>query len=316
MSSRNTIDTNFLRIREVFAFNPLNNDFIKSESIPVIGNSGRLKYYSTLDFLSSISVPTASTNVLNLLTSIQPGFSTLSTIIQNPAAYASTVGGLGTAGYVSTSYLKHEIDELSYTYKYISATTLLDCIKNLGDLQQIGNQFGPMVIGTNLDGGYVSTFNPGEYRIYKSTLPALNILPFAYDSNYMNNNTTLPICEIDIGGFQNHIVNTSKMTIDIQLNTNVFYTNGLQYNATMSTVLTPYDDPSSEIQSDILTIPAYFSNATLGTSKFLLNSNDLTPFPNKIRLYFKQYNLENEGCFITTLIPQKNGVYITLDNTD
>jgi hypothetical protein len=316
MASRNTIDTNILRIRDVFAINRLNGEFIKPESIPVIGLEGRLKYYSSLEFLSSISVPTASTNVLNLLESIQPGFSTLSSAITYTPVFTSTVAGLGTAGYVSTSYLHHQIDELSYTYKYISATTLYDCFTHLANMQWIGNEAGPMIMGSNLSGGYVSTMNPGQYKIYKSTLPYVNILPNAYDSNSINNTTTVPVAEIDIGGFQNNIVNTSKMTIEIQLNTNVVFTGGLQYNCTFSNFISPYNDIATEIQNHVTVIPAYHSNANICMAKFLLNATDLTPFPGKLRLYNRQFNDQNEACYFITMIPQKNGIFITLDNTD
>lgn len=316
MASRNTIDTNILRIRDVFAINRLNGEFIKPESIPVIGAEGRLKYYSSLEFLSSISVPTASTNVLDLLLSIQPGYSTLSSAIQNAPSFVSTVAGLGTAGYVSTSYLHKQIDELSYTYKYISATTLYDCFTHLGNMQWIGNQAGPMIMGSNLDGGYVSTMNPGQYRIYKSTLPYVNILPQPFDSNIITNTTTVPVAEIDITGFQPNIVNTSKMTIEIQVNTNVVFINGLQSNCTFSNFITPFNDIVTEIQSHTTVIPAYYSNANICIAKFLLNSNDLNPFPGKLRLYHRQTNPADETCFFITMIPQKNGIFVTLDNTD
>jgi hypothetical protein len=315
MSSRNTIDTNILRIREVFAINPVNSEFIKPESIPIIGTNGKLKYYSSLEFLSSISVPTTSTNVLDLLQSIQPGLSSISSAITNTPLFTSTVAGLGTAGYVSTSYLQNQINELSYTYKYISSTTLYDCFTNLANMPIIGNLLGPMIMGSNLSGGYVSTVNPGEYKIYKSSIPLVSLLPLQ-DSNAINVGDTLPVAEIDITGFENHIVNSSKMTIEVQLNTNVVFINGLQYNCTLSTLITHFDDPASFLQSHVTIIPTYHSNANISMAKFLLDKNDLTPFPKKIRMYFREFNLEDEACYITTMIPSQNGIFITLDNTD
>ena len=312
MSSRNTIDTNILRIRELFAFNPLNNDFIRPESIPVIGEEGKLKYYSSLQFLSTISVPTASTNVLNLINSIQPGLSTLSSAIAGSSNFVSTVAGLGTAGYVSTSFLQGKIDELSYTYKYISSTTLYDCFANLANMQIIGNELGPMIMGSNLNGGYVSTVNPGEYKIYKSTIPlaGTNLTEYPFGVN-----TNVATAQIDIGGFAGHIVNNSKMTIEVQTNSYVNFLNGLQDTCTLSSFL--FDLPNFRtIQSHVVDIPYYQSNAVIGISKFFLSSNDLTPFPNTLQLRFRQSNQFNDACYLTTMIPKINGIFITLDNTD
>ena len=312
MSSRNTIDTNILRIREVFAFNPLNNDFIQPEAIPVIGEAGKLKYYSSLQLLSTISVPTTSTNVLDLITSIQPGLSTLSTAITGPTFFVSTVAGLGTSGYVSTSFLQNKIDQLSYTYKYISSTTLYDCFTNLANMQIIGNQLGPMIIGSNLNGGYVSTMNPGEYKIYKSTIPLagadINAYPFGVNIN-------VATAQIDIGGFSNHIVNNSKMLIEVQTNANLYFQDGLQQTCTLSSFL--FDLPNFRtVQSHVVDIPYYQSNAVIGTAKFFLTSNDLTPFPPSLQLRFRQSNQYNDTCVLTTMIPKINGIFITLDNTD
>jgi hypothetical protein len=96
-------NTNILRITRVIAINESNYDYVQPLQIPSVGQSGKLAWYSTLDLLSSISIPTVSCSVLHILTTIQPGLSTLSTIFFSTATYAavSTTAGLGTSGYVS-----------------------------------------------------------------------------------------------------------------------------------------------------------------------------------------------------------------------
>jgi len=78
--SRNTVDTDVLRIRDVFCFNPSNMDFIQPLQIPSVGRNGQLKWYSSLEFLSSIYISSVSSSVLDILESVQEGISTMSTI--------------------------------------------------------------------------------------------------------------------------------------------------------------------------------------------------------------------------------------------
>jgi hypothetical protein len=315
MASRFTIDTNILRIRDVFALNASNAEFIQPMQIPIVGQKGQFKWYSSLEFLSSISIPTASTNVLDLLQCIQPGLSSLSTLVTTTinTVIPSTVTGLGSIGYVSTSYLQNQINELSYTYKYISATTLYDCIASLGNMQRIGNELGPMIMGSNLNGGYVSTVNPGQYRIYRSTFSLLgsNLPKIAID-----NTTSYTSCEIPIRGFQTSIVSTSKMEIDIQTNMNINYWNGLGDLSFVSTTLINSATGLPVGQPTKMDIPVYQSNVYVGNVKYLLKPSDLTPYPSSLLLQHSLRSGLNEPCEITTLIPGTNGIFVTLDNLD
>jgi hypothetical protein len=315
MASRFTIDTNILRIRDVFALNASNADFIQPFQIPIVGQKGQFQWYSSLEFLSSISIPTASTNVLNLLQSIQPGLSSLSTAVMSTlnTVIPSTVAGLGTAGYVSTSYLQNQINELSFTYKYISATTLYDCFASLGDMQRIGNELGPMIMGSNLNGGYVSTINPGQYRIYRSTfsLAGSNLSKLPID-NY----TTYTSCEIPIKGFQNSIVSTSKMEIDIQTNMNINFWDGLGDTCFVSTTLINSATGNAVGAPTKMDIPVYQSNSYIGNVKYLLRPLDLTPYPSSLILRHSLRSGLNDLCEITTMIPGTNGIFVTLDNLD
>jgi hypothetical protein len=312
-NSRFTVDTNILRVREVFALNPDTNTYIQPFQIPIIGDQGRLRWYSSIEFLSSISVPGTgpSTSVLELLQSIPAGLSTLSSFVQIPLV--STVAGLGTAGYVSTATLNRTVDELSYTYKYISATTLFDCFQHLGDMTFISNELGPMIGISSLSGGYVSTMNPGNFRIYHSSL--------GFDGANLNaelntNSGVLQSLILNMGGFASTLTNTSKMIIEIQTNTIVNFFDGLDNTCRFETYLT---NPATSVQvgsKHVVFIPTYQSNVTLSMAKFLLNSNDLTPFPNQLRLTMIQNTANNATSEITTLIPNTNGVFITLDNLD
>lgn len=167
--SRNTLDTTYLRIRDVFAINPQNGDFIQPGEIPSIGVNGQLLWYSSLQFLSSISVPNTSCSVLDILTSIQPGLSTFSTIQGSTLNYAfpSTVQGLVYSGYATETYVQNQTTLLSQDKHYISATTLYDVITHLGDMRWITDNAGPMALiggphnqyGSNLSGGYISTLS-------------------------------------------------------------------------------------------------------------------------------------------------------------
>lgn len=312
-STRFTVDTNILRVHEVFALNPKTNTFIEPYQIPMIGLQGQLKWFSSIEFLSSISVPGTgpSTSILELLQSIPQGLSTLSTTAGIPLV--STVAGLGTAGYVSTAMLNRTVNELSYTYKYISATTLYDCFAHLADMQFIGNELGPMILGSNLNGGYVSTLHPGEYKIYKSSLGFDGVNVTRLENT---NSGTVQTVLLNMSGFSSHIVNSSKMIIEIQTNSIVNFYDGLAFDCTFQTWLTNTFNNAQVGQKQTIIIPTYHSNVTLPSVKFLLNSNDLTPFPNQLRLNMSQNTFDNATSEITTIIPITQGMFVTLDNTD
>lgn len=229
MSSRFTVDTTTLKVRDVFCMNS-NGDYIQPASIPVIGDFGKIQWLSSIEFLSTISVPTLSTTILNVLEAVRPGFSTMSTIITSTIniTVRSTVTGLGSLpggnDYTSSSKVNKMLDLLSFDYGYISATTLYDSLTNLGDMQQITQRIGPMVKflsgdGSNLSRGYVSTMNPGNYRIYKSTLS------YSGDSIFQNlrDGATMTSGLLDIGGYRNKLVNTSLMRIDVNANISMAY---------------------------------------------------------------------------------------------
>lgn len=300
--SRTTLDTNILRIRELVALNQATSEYIQPLQIPVVGDKGKIRWYSTIELLSSISVPTTSTNVLDLLQSLQPGLSSLQ------AGFSTTVGE---AQWVSSSTFYHTLDRLSYTYKYISATTLYDCFANLGDMQVIGNELGPMIFGSNLSGGYISTINPGKYGIFKSTIAVAvgNLTP-----TLTHNNDVFSTVTFNISGYSSLITSYSQLEVEVQTNMAINFYNGLQDTCYFSSVLVNAATNTTVGRSALIDIPYYNSNFTLGQVKFLLNANDLDPFPSTLILRHQFSNSFDDDCTVASAVPKRNGIFITLLN--
>jgi hypothetical protein len=325
MASKFTYDTNILRIREVFAINPQKQDFIQPYQIPMIYTEGRLKWWSTVEFLSSISVPSASTSVLNLLEAIQPGLSSLSTAVYSTLAYAlpSTVTGLGTAGYVSTSYLQNAINQLSLVNQYISATTLYDVIANLGNLAIIGGQVNPMgMIGSNFTSGYgyVSTSHITKYGLLESSIGWTG-------SNArfttLGNDSEVNSVVVPIHWYSTQIVSSTQFTVDVFANLLVTPSNvldGIHSTIHLSSFFTRtgYNTPLGEHVT--IEIPYGVSSYTIGSLRFPFSQTTLRQdsnpngYPTSLQLKFAQSNEAGQDIAITTAIPTKSGVFVTLNN--
>lgn len=323
MSSRVTIDSTSLKVRDVFCLNKTNGDYIQPYSIPVIGDFGKIDWLSSLEFLSTISVPTGvstSDSALNLLETISPGLSSLSTILVSTAAAItrSSITGLGSlpdgGDYISSSKLFWNITHLSLNYGYISSTNLYDCFTNLADMQQITDNLGAMAyhLGgsrSNLTGGYVSTMNPGQYKIYKSSIGLQGVNINTTLTNGGNINSGL----IDIGGYRSSIVNTSHLRVDINANIQLSYAAG-SHATTFSTILV--NSANSAIIGDPVRLTFNSSNATIGNLSFLIPPTALTtPFPSNLQL---KHVMANDGTTVNirTGIPEIGGIFVTLDNTD
>jgi hypothetical protein len=309
MSSRFTVDTTYLKIRDVFAFNANSGEVIQRDSVPVIGDGGHLDWKSSLEFISTVSIPTLSTTVLGILSMIQPGFSTLSTVYFSTTTsfLTSTVKGLGSLpngnDYISSSKLLFTVDRLTGDYGYISSTQLYDCINRLGNL----NTIGPILnVGSNFSArGYVSTLYPGEYKIYQSTLQLQN-------ANLVNaaitNGNVLSITNIDIGGYSSHIVGSSKMRIDVNTNMTVTHDTSIQRNLTAFLTQNLYNLP---IGSPVV-VNYNATSLSLPYMTFTLNAADLNGLSGALQM---KCVIDSSGN-ITTLIPDVGGIHITLDNTD
>jgi len=317
MSSRLTVDTTTLKVRDVFCLNN-NADYIQPASIPVIGDFGKLKWFSSIEFLSSISVPVLSTTILDILASVRPGFSSMSTIFGSTttSAFVSTVAGLGSSEYVSTAGLNTRITQLSYNDGYISSTTLYDCFTNMADMRQITGQIGPMVkflsgVGSNLSNGYISTMNPGNYRIYKSTmgLSGTNVNRTMTDGEIFGSAT------IDITGFNTKIVNSSYLRLDVNANITLGYSGNGPIVTSFSTYLVNASNPSQIVGTPVRLIFGG-SNAMIGNLSYLLSSNDLVPYPSLLQIRHRLINGAGSNASLRTQIPEVGGVFATLDNTD
>ena len=321
MSSRFTVDTTTLKVRDVFCMNS-NGDYIQPASIPVIGDFGKIQWLSSIEFLSTISVPTLSTTILNVLEAVRPGFSTMSTIITSTIniTVRSTVTGLGSLpggnDYTSSSKVNKMLDLLSFDYGYISATTLYDSLTNLGDMQQITQRIGPMVKflsgdGSNLSRGYVSTMNPGNYRIYKSTmgLSGTNVNETLADGGIYGSAT------IDITGFNTKIVNSSYLRLDVNANITLGYSGNGPLITSFSTYLVNASNPSQIVGTPVR-LSFGGSNAMIGNLSYLLSSNDLVPYPSLLQIRHRLINGAGSNASLRTQIPEVGGVFATLDNTD
>lgn len=291
----------------------------------MIAQQGALKWFSTLEFLSSMSIPSLSCSVLAILSSVQPGISTMSSIQTSTFTtfLRSTVAGLGSAGlsnlgqgYISTSKLNDTVKGLSYNYGYISSTTLYDCITSLGSLRNIGDNLGPMArIGSNFTGGFVSTLNPGEYTTYLSTVYNEGVNLFNTSITTTDNRTS---AQIRIGSLSNHLVGTSKMTVDVMANLQMNFTGNLTGMCYLSSYLTALGDSKQIGEPVRLTIPNGASNCTQANLRYLLKKSDLTPCPAVLELHHVAA-FTNSGAntaTITTWIPEENGLFLTLNNLD
>jgi hypothetical protein len=226
------------------------------------------------------------------------------------------VAGLGSSGYVSTAGLNTKVTQLSYDSGYISSTTLYDCFTNLADMGRITGYIGPMVkflsgVGSNLSNGYISTMNPGNYRIYKSTmgLSGTNVNRTLTDGESFGSAT------IDITGFNTKIVNSSYLRLDVNANITLGYSGNGPIITSFSTYLVNASNPSQIVGTPVrLTFGG--SNAMIGNLSYLLSSNDLFPYPNLVQIRHRLINGVGSNASLRTQIPEVGGVFVTLDNTD
>ena len=314
MATRYSLDINVLRVRDVFAQNS-NYDPIQPGQIPQIAEKGQLKWYSTLEFLSTMSIPAVSSSVLDILSSIQPGLSTVARNLSSllVSSLRSTVTGLGSANYVSTTRMFKEFEMASLNFRYISAYTLYDCIASLGDLRRIGDNFGPMnLIGSNFSGGYISTLFPGEFGTYQSTFSnaGSNVVEQTITSS-----SNIPTAEFRIQGLSTHMVSSSKFTVNINGSVNVTANNLFSNACSISSFLVAQGGSTPLGLPVRLDIPSGApSNVTIPTLKFVLNKNDLTPFPEILQLRHVVNVPGQNTATLTTWVPAVGGIFVTLDN--
>jgi hypothetical protein len=321
-SGKTTIDTHILRVRNLFALQPSTQAYIQPFQLPIVANEGQVQFYSTLQWLSCISVPlTGNPNntLLNIFSTIQPGLSTFADITQSN--FVSTTAGLGTALYVSTSFLDNKIARLSQDNKYISASMLYDTISWLGNLSRINETPNPISIMNNsnfpLGVGYVSTSHAGEYKTYYSTLGSLNLNNL--DNQSFNTGDSFNPVNIDLGGYSSHLVPNSKFIIDVSLNLRLATPTGQTRNSQVfvSTFLTRIGENTPKGLPVVSPMAPTDSNLHLGNAKFFLTSNDVYPLGQmSLNLELRKNNLLDGPFDASTYIPTVGGIFVTLDNKD
>jgi hypothetical protein len=313
MSSRFTINTNILKIRDVFVLDPKTDEFLETGYFPVIQDDAKLTWVEPFSFIGGISC--LNTTAGDLMYSIQPGFSTLSTsfTLERDTILENMIANLGSAGYVSTSTELSIITELTATFSYISSTLLYDCIESLVKLDNITNYMGSMAmfLGGAFSNypayGYVKTVNPGQYTTYYSTL--------GFSGNLSNIPISINPVEsifIDIGGYSTNMLQASKMKIDIIGSANITYTNPPQEQSVVTNFSSFLYNGTRPIGTPVV---MNYSNANYTAPGFtyLLNNSDLYPFPTQLTLQHRISNIDSTFANITTSF---QGIHMRLINKD
>lgn len=299
----NHVNTNILTARNITAFRPTEwQTHIQPNSAPAIDAIGNLKWKSSLEFISTMKEVSP---VLELQTG-------LSTLIRGSEAniknvLQSTVAGLGSIGYISTSGLETCIDRLTYASGYIDSSSLYDCVNHLTQLEDITRYVGPMVKFIRSQGeqfeprAYIQTANPGKYRIHTSTL---RLQGSNLNNTPINNSGVTTSGIIDIGGYSNLIIpGVSKMRIDVNI--------GLEHTtagAFSTFLLTAALDPIGvPVVLNYLTPPA----APIGKITYFLTAEDFINIPNKLWIAHR-----GGVANATTSIPSFGGIQVTLNNMD
>lgn len=299
----NYIESDIITGRNIIFFNPEErNTHIQPASAPVIGSLGHLKWLSSLEFINYMKETLP-------IYELQPGLSTVHQNTQRDmlANTRSTVAGIGSMSYISTSSLARSMGSLTYTHGYISSSALYDSINKLTNLKNITDTIGPMlkfVRGSGKrfeDRAFVKTANPGSYRIYSSTL---GLQGSNLSNATINNSGVTTSGIIDIGGYSNLIIpGVSKMRIDVNI--------GLQYSnmGKFSTFL--LSAPSVPIGTPVVVNYISPPSAPIGKITYFLTAADFTNTPNKIWIGHR-----GDSTNATTSIPSVGGIHVTLNNMD
>jgi hypothetical protein len=316
-ATRVTIDTNILHVRNIFAPN------VAPNSAPAIGPYGHFNWKSPLEFISSMGA-------VSSLTEMYFGLSSLSSICDYNIKdlLRSTVIGIGSSGYTSTSAVSDTATSLCYTHSYISSSSLYECVNNLTQLNYITSNIGPMVKFVRGDGyrfeprGYVKTANPGFYRIYNSTIGLQG-------SNLLNteiiSDVTTPSGIIDIGGYRNLINEASKMRIDVEIGLEITEA-GVGSGAGAGALKTIRTFLYASDPREIIGTPVVFDYkqlGKLGKITYFLTYADLASRPATLKIghycysdAFDPLGAGERAGSATTNIPSNGGIFITLNNMD
>lgn len=120
MTSKITLDTYSLRIRELIAINPATQDAIPPNQILTTSTLGEVIWVSTVSLLESVSIN--GTSAFDIAKGIQPAFSTLST--NTVRTFSTTQGTVSNTMAASNSYITN----------FPTASTLVSTSMGLGSL--------------------------------------------------------------------------------------------------------------------------------------------------------------------------------------
>jgi len=306
-----TLDTNIIKIRDVFAFNSKTGDVIQYDSFPVIGDEGHLLWKTPTEFLGKISC--MGTTVLYLLEAIQPGFSSLSTNFTKglQVMLKSTVNGIG-KHYVSTKQIITKMTDLTLEHGYISSMSLYNCIGSLSKLDYITQNVAPMIMFLQAAGsnfapyGYISTVNPGKFHNYYSTLGFTGGL-----TNANINSLSLQSLSLDLGGFQ--ILDSSKMRLDINANVSVTYTNPPVPQSIVTSFSTFLYNGSIPVGTPVVVNYSKL-NFTMSKFTYFLTAADLSgTSPLSLDLCHRITNFDNTNAKITVVPTSIDARLINMD---
>lgn len=302
------VDTDILIVRNITAFHPTELErHIQTNSAPAIDAIGHLKWKGSLEFISTMKE-------VSPVFEIQTG---LSTLIRGAEAniknvLQSTVAGLGSIEYMSTSGLERCLNTLTYTYGYIDYSSLYDCVNGLTQLEDITRYVGPMVKFIRSQGeqfeprAYIQKENPGKYRIHTSTL---GLQGSNLSNTAINNSGVTTSGIIDIGGYSNLIIpGVSKMRIDVNI--------GLEHTTAgaFSTFLLRADASAEPIGTPFVVNYLSPQAAPIGKITYFLTAEDFTPWNNNI--FIGHRGEVANATNATTAIPLFGGIQVTLNNMD
>jgi hypothetical protein len=301
----NHVDTNILTVRNIIAFRPTEwQTHIQPNSAPAIDAIGNLKWKSSLEFISTMKE-------VSPIFQIQTGLSTFITGSEAnmKRVLQSTVAGLGSIDYISTSGLEKSINMLTYASGYIDSPSFYDCVNHLTQLEDITRYVGPMVKFIRSSGnvfeprGYIQTANPGKYRIYTSTL---GLQGSNLNNTAINNSGVTTSGIIDIGGYSRLIIpGVSKMRIDVNI--------GLQHTTagTFSTFLLTAGASEEPIGVPVVVNYLTPPTAPIGKITYFLTAEDFINTPDKLWVGHR-----GDVTNATTAIPLVGGIQVTLNNMD
>lgn len=300
-----SVYTDIITVRNIYAFSSTETQRnIQPNSAPAIDSLGHLKWKSSLEFISTMKE-------VSPIFQIQSGLSTVITGSQTNMknVLQSTVAGLGSIGYISTSGLERCLNTLTYAYGYIDSSSLYDCVNSLTQLEDITTYVPPMVKFIRSSGNvfepraYIQTANPGKYRIYTSSL---GLQGSNLSNTAINNSAVTTSGIIDIGGYRDLIIpGVSKMRIDV--NIGLEHTTAGKFSTFLYTGTGPLGPLGTPVVVNYLSPPT----APIGKITYFLTAADLIARPSVLNIGHRG-DLTNA----TTSIPSFGGIHVTLNNMD